>query len=215
MADEAELVRHPHWELRTAAKSGDVRGIEDAVAAGADPDAADGPLRDTALHHAASRGHTAAITALLTVGVRVDSTDSAGMTPLMAAAVHGAAAPVLALLAAGADVQHVSALGDTSLHVAAKMGMRSAVCELLAAGGRADVLDRRGKRPSEVVRGEEVEGGEGGGAHTAACCHCCVFLLQRWRPHPAERERCPERYPPPTSDPNAIACLNSTQRPPP
>jgi len=108
---------------------------------------------DWQLYNAAARGDVAGISlALLAAGAHVDCADSGGRTPLMRAAMNGYDAAVEALLAAGADVHRVNFRGTTALHWACSWGRVNCVRALLEAGARADVRNRDGKRPIDVVR---------------------------------------------------------------
>jgi uncharacterized protein len=139
-------------KLRDAASSGDVAEIERQIAAGADPNAFEGTTKWTPLHWAATRGRVAAIAALLKAGARVDGVNSYGDTPLMWAAGKGHTSAVNALVAAGADVHRASEYGNTALHWASMCGQLDAARVLLEAGAKADVRNKDGKRPIDVVR---------------------------------------------------------------
>jgi ankyrin repeat protein len=141
-------------KLCDAAGRGDVAEIERQIAAGADPNAFEGTVgfAVTPLQWASVNGHLAAIAVLLKAGARVDGADSYGRTPLMWAATCGHTAAMNALLAAGADVHRVNNEGDTALHRASANGRLDAARVLLEAGAKADVRNKSGKRPIDVVR---------------------------------------------------------------
>jgi ankyrin repeat protein len=139
-------------KLCDAAKSGDVAEIERQIAAGADPNALDGTAKRSPLHWAADGGHLAAIDALLKAGARLDGASSSGVTPLMEAAISGNTTAVNALVAAGADVRCANKRGDTALHRASMRGDLDAARMLVEAGARADVRNRDGYRPIDMVR---------------------------------------------------------------
>jgi uncharacterized protein len=139
-------------ELCVAAAGGDVAEIERQIAAGADPNAFEGSRSYTPLRWAAFGGQEAAVAVLLKAGARVDGTDSDGTTPLMSAAGCGRTAAVEALVAADADVNRGDTKGDTALHWASMKGSLDAARVLLEAGAQADVRNKRGQPPIDVVR---------------------------------------------------------------
>jgi hypothetical protein len=138
-------------KLCDAAERGDVAEIQRQIAAGADANVNEGTGNWTPLQRAAEKGHVSAIAALLKAGARVDAS-SGGRTPLMSAAYYGHTAAVDALLAAGADVHRADNVGDTALHDASTCGRLDAARVLLEAGAKADVRNKWGKRPIDVVR---------------------------------------------------------------
>jgi hypothetical protein len=142
------------YELCRAAESGNVAEIERLIAAGADANAVtlDYFGAWTPLQKAAKNGHLPAIAALLAAGARVDGASKYGSTPLMVAARYGQTAAIDALLAAGADVHHAGTDGDTALHWASRHGHLDATRMLLEPGAKADVRNKEGKRPIDVVR---------------------------------------------------------------
>jgi ankyrin repeat protein len=89
--------------LRAAAEAGDLEGVQQALAAGADINAR-GEYGDTALNHAARAGHGEVVEALLAAGGDVENLGGADLTPLMNAAVAGHIGVVRMLLAAGARI---------------------------------------------------------------------------------------------------------------
>jgi ankyrin repeat protein len=139
-------------ELCGAAYRGDVAEMERQIAAGADANAFEGTGDWTPLQMAAANGHVAAITALVKAGARVDSADSCGTTPLMWAAYSGHTAATIELLAAGAEVNRTINNGSTTLHWASNKGRLETARVLLEAGSRAEVRNREGQRPIDVVR---------------------------------------------------------------
>jgi ankyrin repeat protein len=139
-------------KLRDAAGRDNVAEIERQIAAGADPNAFEGRFLLTPLQLAAINGHIAAIAVLLKAGAHIDGADSGGETPLMGASADGRAAAIDALVAAGADVHRVRIDGHTALHVAAANGKLDAARVLLEAGARADICNKEGDRPINVVR---------------------------------------------------------------
>jgi uncharacterized protein len=138
--------------LVDAAKGGDVKGIAAALLAGADPNAFEGTYNMSPLQQAAVRGRVAAIAALLAAGARLDGEDWDGNTPLMGTAQYSHIAAMIALLAAGADVHCANKLGFAALHYASMCGRLDAARLLAEAGARADVRNKEGERPIDMVR---------------------------------------------------------------
>ena len=83
--------------LRDAVKAGETAEVRVLLAAGTDPDAADGNGW-TALWWAAMRGHEEAVGALAEGGADLDKTSDVGESPLMAAARNGQSGVVRRLL---------------------------------------------------------------------------------------------------------------------
>jgi uncharacterized protein len=142
--------------LREAAGRGDVAEIERQIAAGADPNALVKDMfgfgHSTPLQWAAQKGHVAAMAVLLKAGARVDGTNREGYTPLMLAAWSGQTAAIDVLVAVSADVHRADKDGNSALHLASMYGHLDAARVLLEAGAKADVRNKKGERPIDVVR---------------------------------------------------------------
>jgi len=139
-------------KLCEASKRGIVWEMERLMAAGANPNVNEGKVGKTPLQLAARWGRGPAIAALLKAGAHVDGASSAGITALMSAALSGHSSLILALIAAGADGHRADEGGDTALHVASMNGNLDAARVLLESGAKADVRNKEGKRPIDVVR---------------------------------------------------------------
>ena len=114
--------------LIQAARNGDVNGVNNALAAGADVNAVDDDEGDTPLHFASDNGHEAVVGALLAAEADVNAVNEyPGNTPLHNASRYGHEAVVDALLAAGADVNAVNEEGNTPLDVAITDGVRAMI----------------------------------------------------------------------------------------
>ncbi len=153
----------PLHHLIRAAEAGDLDGVRAALSAGADVDGQ--ALGTRPLHCAAFQGHLAVAELLLAEGAKVDATDEAGVTPLLAALARlgssrthadylAAVALVLLLLDKRADPS-ASVRGNTALHMAAKTGEPLVLEALLAKG--ADTLARNdeGALALHVVAGSK------------------------------------------------------------
>ena len=101
------------------------------ISKGADVEAQDGK-GNTCLLHAADRGHTEVVRALLAAGARVNHTDrTTRSTALLSAASQGHHRVVELLLEAGADPNIVDAWGGSPLLRAARDGQAGCVERLL------------------------------------------------------------------------------------
>ncbi len=90
-------------DLHAAARNGDVAGIKQIIADGADLTATDGNGY-TALHLAGHNGHLVAVQVLLEYGAAVDARGKLGVTPLHLSALSGQPSIISVLVKAGADV---------------------------------------------------------------------------------------------------------------
>ncbi|MCD9027243.1 ankyrin repeat domain-containing protein [Luteimonas sp. BDR2-5] len=128
----------------------DPAGVQLLIRHKARVDARDG-LRRSALHAAASSGHTDVLAALLAAGADVRARDNDGRTPLLDAARGGSLAALEALVAAGADVAAVDIAGRNALELACDAETPSVplVHRLLALGVPADVVGADGRRPAD------------------------------------------------------------------
>lgn len=111
--------RHPSlgYFLRQDARKGDRAGVEAALDMGADPWISD-TARNTALHHAASAGHTPVVELLVARGAHVEQLNAKGETALHLAARGGHAMTCVALLGNGANGQARDNLGRTPMQLA-------------------------------------------------------------------------------------------------
>ena len=128
-----------------AAYRGDTVALARLIAEGASVNHAN-RLGDTALIHAADKGHAEVVRALLDVdGIDVNYSNNAGSTALSLAADKGHVEVVRALLAAGATVNHASDHGYTALSLAADKGHVEVVRALLAAGATVNHASDHGE----------------------------------------------------------------------
>ena len=114
LADQAEA-------LHRAARTGDVRGLDAALAAGADVEARDG-RGWSPLMHAVNNGYILFVEALLAAGANPDIRAPDGATALFMAALHGHAEIFARLLEADADASIPGPQGKTPLDVAQLRG---------------------------------------------------------------------------------------------
>ena len=125
------------------------------MADGADVNAKDEVHGDTALHHAAFRGHKEIAELLISKGVNVKATNELAQTPL-----HYASGREIVelLIAKGADVNAKNNSGGTPL-LGASMNGENEIAELLIANG-ADLnsITEDGQTPLDLLSSEELEG---------------------------------------------------------
>lgn len=105
----------------------------------------------TALHYAATGGHTDVLTVLLDGGADVNARGSRGETPLLLAASKGNVGVVELLIERGADVDQPGSDQRTPLHKAAMVGDIAIVRALLAGGANPAPTDRSGKTPADLA----------------------------------------------------------------
>ncbi len=128
-------------DLIMAALSGNDARIHDLLAAGTDPDVADGNGW-TALGSSAARGHGAIVDRLLVAGADVNRADIKGNSALMRAAAGGHVGIAGRLLEAKASIDHADARGRTALMQAIDNRRVEMVALLLTAGStRKDAAD--------------------------------------------------------------------------
>ena len=123
----------PQAKLHVAAEAGDVAGVSDALAGGADVAKRDGRGMEP-LSWAAFRGHVEVIEKLLEAGADPNQDNALRWPPLGQAAGQGHADAIRALVAGGADPSRPFDGGRTALMCAAHGGHAEAVDALLEAG---------------------------------------------------------------------------------
>ena len=125
-------------ELLIAAKTGNVVAAKALLEAGASPNAKDDGDQ-TALSHAARRGHTELVDLLLIAGADPQATGGInGYSPLHWASIHGHMRSIDLLLAAGADPNATDYSNRTPFVEASLSGQGIAAVRLLASGARLD-----------------------------------------------------------------------------
>jgi ankyrin repeat protein len=107
---------------------------------GADPNAADHPLKSTSLNVAAFLGDVVATRLLLEFGADLNLADEEQRLPLHCAAAIGSAELIELLADAGASLDVMEKYGDTPLHVASMLGHIDAVRMLLSKGADVDTV---------------------------------------------------------------------------
>ncbi len=101
----------------------------------------------TALHYAATGGHTDLIQLLLDESAYIDAESPNGTTPLMMAAKYGNGKSVELLIAEGADIQAKNLLGLTALDFAVQ-GSQPDVIQLIQAALLKLEVQKRASKPS-------------------------------------------------------------------
>jgi cytohesin len=150
--------------LHESARTGDLAGVDAALAAGADVNSVEDGY--TPLMQAADEGHVAIVRRLLAAGAAPDARDELGQTALRKAVSAGGHLEacrrlldmpesngqsqfevIRALRAAGADVNAADAGGQTPLLAAAAGGYWELIDVLLPLGADVNAADRRGETP--------------------------------------------------------------------
>jgi ankyrin repeat protein len=131
--------------LVDAARTADVRAVQDIVRRGGvnvNAMAADGT---TALYWAAERDDAPMVAALLKSGADARAKSRYGVSPLVLAAANGNGEIVRQLLQAGADPDAGMSEGETALMTAARTGKAEVVKHLLAHGANVNARTPRGQ----------------------------------------------------------------------
>jgi ankyrin repeat protein len=142
--------------LFSAVRTGDLVGVRDSLAQGADVESIEFPRRRTPLMIAAASNQPAAAKALLAAHADVRATDRAGWIPLCIAADAGAADVAVLLLEAGGrsaidTTCVVTGHRRTPLAIAVRRGHASVVTMLLAAHADVRSVDAGDLTPLEVA----------------------------------------------------------------
>eukprot|EP00611_Tribonema_gayanum_P023020 TRINITY_DN4747_c0_g1_i2.p1 TRINITY_DN4747_c0_g1~~TRINITY_DN4747_c0_g1_i2.p1 ORF type:complete len:320 (+),score=88.79 TRINITY_DN4747_c0_g1_i2:217-1176(+) len=132
------------------------------------PDDARSADNFTALHHAASGGHAAALRLLLSAGASVSAQNRGAETPLFLACYHGHGEAVRWLLAGGAGVNARNEFGETPLFYAARRGHREIAELLLQNGAHAAAQNRFGETAAEEAEDETLAAMLNAAAHAPA-----------------------------------------------
>ena len=141
--------KSPLWSLHEAALAGDVNGIRDALAAGADINGVTERGQTALLLALGPHGSNDAAAYLVTRGADVNLADNGGNTPLMSAAMWVSLPSVRLLLDHGARVNAQAADGTTAAMLVGSAGPASvAVLSLL--------LDRGADTRIRTTSGRDV-----------------------------------------------------------
>lgn len=97
---------------------------------------------NTPLMHAAWRGASDAVTALLALGVALDAVNGDGNNALWLACVNGDPALIRQLVAAGVPIDHANLVEATSLMYAASSGKHGVVATLLELGANPRLVSQ-------------------------------------------------------------------------
>ena len=126
-------------QLFKAIRSGKVLPVREAVAAGADPNAALVKSGTTPLSEALTLGHVDVARALIDSGADVNLLDGDGCRPLEVALQYAGRAVVRLLIDRGAQLNYIGHDGDTGLMAAGGFGDVATVEMFLAAGADPNV----------------------------------------------------------------------------
>lgn len=138
-------------QLFAASGAGDVRRIEQSIAAGAAINATDA-LKRTPLFAATFCKHAQAINLLIDRGGDVNAKDFLGMSALEAAVVMGWQEAAKALIARRADINIRNAAGRTPLHMAAAADDMAMVELFLEHGANARLRDKGGNSAASLAK---------------------------------------------------------------
>ncbi len=148
----AETLPSPDDDLLSAARHGDAKGVKNALAMGANPNALP-PLhaadQRSPLVIAATMPDLSALRALIADGADVNLAAN-GTTPLLAAtkdSYDGRAEAVMTLISNGADVTLTDAAGNSPLHFAALTRDPGVAQVLIDAGAQINAINREGMTP--------------------------------------------------------------------
>ncbi|TXT36141.1 MAG: ankyrin [Comamonadaceae bacterium] len=95
---------------------------------------------NTPLMHAAWRGHSSMLDALLALGVPLDAVNHDGNNALWLACVNGEPSLIRRLVAAGVPMDHANLVGATALMYGASSSKHQVVATLLALGANPHLL---------------------------------------------------------------------------
>lgn len=127
--------------ILVSCEKGDVATFHQLLQSGVDPTVARGLNDYTALHYAASRGHSLIIQELLKLGMNPNMKNSDGETPLHLAVYAGNLMIVEQLIDNNADVNAVNHDNETALVYASSQGRPLIVRLLLQHGALVDIKD--------------------------------------------------------------------------
>lgn len=133
-------------KLHDAAARGDVKGLKEAIDAGANTSSRD-EFGDSALAIAVRHSHFDAVNLLLANHAWPSGKSAKGLTPLAMASIRGHAPMVKVLLRAGARVDERSDNRNTALALAIGQGHPGVVRELAEHGADLTIPDRDGFLP--------------------------------------------------------------------
>jgi len=145
-------------QLMIAAERGDLKQIEERIAAGDDIHGED-VQGMSALAIAAAAGKAEAVDRLLAAGAAIDATDANGWTALGHALTSGQPAAALPLIHGGADARKPQGPGrKTPLILAVETRQASLIAPLIHAGASFDEADAGGTTPllAAAAAGEEA-----------------------------------------------------------
>jgi hypothetical protein len=142
----------PNEQLLEAARTGDLPGIEQALANGANIQTQDSFNNATPLHAAARNGETDAIALLLANGANIEAQDQFGKIPLHEAACNGETNAITLLLTHDANIEAQDRFfSETPLHKATWSGHTDAMVLLLAHGANIETESLHGKTALNIA----------------------------------------------------------------
>ncbi|XP_076388741.1 uncharacterized protein LOC100882118 isoform X2 [Megachile rotundata] len=159
-ASVSAMNKKQHTLLMCAARGNNIRVVEYLAEA---VESLNGDATDctgaTALHHAASAGHPAMITALSNISrIELNATDKKGQTPIHCACAEEHLEAVEVLIGLGANVDAQDSEGNTPLHVATRTRHTAIAQLLLKAGANTEITDEMGFTPLHVAASQGCKG---------------------------------------------------------
>ena len=141
------------WE---AAGAGDEAQVSQLIEQGAEVDWREDDNYWTALHKAASEGHTPVVNRLVDAGWNLEATEKYGSTPLTVAAWQGQLEAAKCLLLRGAKIDTQDDQKWTTLHTATRGGQRRMVHLLLHCGANPKIRNSADKTAEEEEEDEAI-----------------------------------------------------------
>jgi len=136
--------------MLNAARDGDVPGLRELLANGANANRSDA-YGNTPLSIAAHFGQTEAAKLLITRGAAIEGSGTGEMTPLQCAVYSGHPKTVACLLRHDADPNRTDKYGTTALMLAAANGDVALVADLLSSGADVELADTHGWRALHIA----------------------------------------------------------------
>lgn len=144
--------------LQLAIWSGDFEMTKFLIKSGANLNSIIGQKNLAHLHLASRRGNLEIVQLLLSSGANVNEViEENGWTSLHYAVMSGRVSVIRELLNFGANIEARSRIGQTALHIAVQNGYPQVIRELLQYGADTEVIDGRGRKPSDLTENHLIK----------------------------------------------------------